>query len=52
MVTIAKSELVAFVGQIYVKGKGAVTAGQYIIASSTDPGVGLAKDEADLTLED
>jgi hypothetical protein len=45
-------ELVAFVGQVYVKVRGAVKAGQYIVASPTEAGVGIAKDGADLTNAD
>jgi hypothetical protein len=43
--------LVAFVGQVYVKVKGAVVSGQYVIASDEN-GVGVAKNKEDLTATD
>jgi hypothetical protein len=46
------SELVSFIGQIYVKVRGSVQSGQYIIASNNEAGVGIAKDGDKLTRDD
>jgi hypothetical protein len=43
---------VAFVGQVYVKVRGAVKSGHYIVASGKNDGVGYAVSKKDLTAED
>jgi hypothetical protein len=44
-------ELVAFVGQVFVKVRGAAISGQYVVASE-EAGVGIAKDREALTIHD
>gem|GEM_PF-2082045 len=44
-------ELVAFVGQVFVKVRGPATSGQYVVASD-EAGVGVAKNREDLTFHE
>jgi hypothetical protein len=46
---IEEHELISFVGQVYVKVRGAVNAGQYIVASTSEPGVGFSRSRNELS---
>ena len=45
-------EKVAFLGQVPVRVLGAVTAGDYILASGNNDGLAIAKNPEDLTIDD